>query len=141
MTGQRFVFLDPDGASEDWLHVVVQAATGVTYQQQYGGTACLHGQVEGYLVPVFAPDALEGLCELFEGHFQGAGTWHHPWTDEELARLRELVADVTFWACDGRNEKPGPLRLDEDRLAEADEAWLPVTTPDGPGVLLWCNSD
>lgn len=76
-----------------------------------------------------------------EGHFQGAGTWHHPWTDEELARLRELVADVTFWACDGRNEKPGSLRLDEDRLAEADEAWLPVTTPDGPGVLLWCNSD
>ncbi|MGO4755221.1 DUF6210 family protein, partial [Streptomyces sp. 2MCAF27] len=39
------------------------------------------------------------------------------------------------------NEEPRSLRLDEGRLAEADEAWIPVTTPDGPGELLWCNSD
>jgi hypothetical protein len=31
--------------------------------------------------------------------------------------------------------------LDESRLAEADEAWVPVFTPDGPGVLTWENSD
>ncbi|WP_328753160.1 DUF6210 family protein [Streptomyces sp. NBC_00285] len=34
-----------------------------------------------------------------------------------------------------------PLLLDESRLAEADEAWVPVLTPDGPGVLTWENSD
>ncbi|MGY0059060.1 DUF6210 family protein [Streptomyces sp. LZ34] len=141
MAGQRFVFLDPDGAPEDWIYVVVEAATGVYYQQQYGGTACRQGAVEGYLVPVFAPDALDGLCEMFEGHFRGAGTWNHPWTPDELARLREVVEGVTFWVCDGTNEVPHPLRLDEDRLGEADEAWIPVATPDGQGVLLWCNSD
>ncbi|WUO43891.1 DUF6210 family protein [Streptomyces sp. NBC_00285] len=33
------------------------------------------------------------------------------------------------------------MLLDESRLAEADEAWVPVLTPDGPGVLTWENSD
>ncbi|MDX8149202.1 DUF6210 family protein [Lentzea sp. BCCO 10_0061] len=33
------------------------------------------------------------------------------------------------------------LRLDESRIREADEAWIPVITPDGPGLLVWCNSD
>ncbi|MFJ9863314.1 DUF6210 family protein [Streptomyces sp. NPDC101165] len=33
--------------------------------------------------------------------------------------------------------------LDEEltRLAEVDEAWVPVVTPDGPGVLVRENSD
>ncbi|BBC29284.1 hypothetical protein SGFS_005780 [Streptomyces graminofaciens] len=26
-------------------------------------------------------------------------------------------------------------------LSEVDEAWVPVVTPDGPGVLVWENSD
>jgi hypothetical protein len=33
------------------------------------------------------------------------------------------------------------LKLDESRIAEADEAWVPVLTPDGSGVLMWFNSD
>ncbi|MGW9028169.1 DUF6210 family protein [Streptomyces sp. NPDC055722] len=36
---------------------------------------------------------------------------------------------------------PTALVLDESRLAEIDEAWVPVVTPDGPGVLVWENSD
>ncbi|MGW2742114.1 DUF6210 family protein [Streptomyces sp. NPDC001450] len=36
---------------------------------------------------------------------------------------------------------PRPLALDETRLAEVDEAWVPVVTPDGPGVLVRENSD
>ncbi|MEV5707323.1 DUF6210 family protein [Actinoallomurus sp. NPDC052274] len=30
---------------------------------------------------------------------------------------------------------------DDVRISEADEAWVPVRTPDGPGILVWCNSD
>ncbi|MFD9903267.1 DUF6210 family protein [Streptomyces sp. NPDC059063] len=31
--------------------------------------------------------------------------------------------------------------MDETRVGEADEAWVPVVTPDGPGVPVWFNSD
>ncbi|GAA4618880.1 hypothetical protein GCM10023195_85140 [Actinoallomurus liliacearum] len=141
MNARRFVFLDPDGMDDGWLYVVVEAPTGVFYQQQYGGTACRQGQLEGYLVPVFGPDALDALGELFVRHFRGAGTWNHRWSGDEVATLRPIVAGITFWACDGVNDHPHDLRLDDARIAEADEAWIPVRTPDGPGVLMWSNSD
>jgi hypothetical protein len=137
------VFLDPDGMAggTGWLYVVMRGETGVFYQQQYGGTACRQGQVEGYLVPVFGPDSLALLHELFEGHFRGAGTRGHQWRDESLDRLREAVQGVCYWACDGLAETPHELQLDDQRLHDADEAWIPVLTPDGPGVLVWFNSD
>lgn len=142
MSTRRFVYLDPDGgAGDEWLCVVVEAKTGVFYQQQCGGTACRRGQVEGYLVPLFGPDGLDALRGLFERHFRGAGTWNHEWSDDERARLRESIAIIGYWACDGSEEELTVLRLDESRIREADEAWIPVITPDGPGLLVWCNSD
>jgi hypothetical protein len=142
MSARRYVFLDPDGSGGDtWLYVVVEAATGVYYQQQYGGTACRQGEVEGFLVPVAADDALAALRRLFEHDFRGAGTRNRTWAKNEWERLRQIVGIIPYWACDGQMEEPHDLRLDDDRADEADEAWVPVLTPDGPGVLLWCNSD
>ncbi|GLZ11545.1 hypothetical protein Acsp04_17800 [Actinomadura sp. NBRC 104425] len=123
--------LDPDGMADGWLYVVVEAPTGVIYQQQYGGTACRQGQVEGYLVPVFGPDALDSLRTLFERHFRGAGAWHRSWSAQERDRFRDGVEGITFWACDGHTEEPHALKLDENRMADTDEAWVPVLTPDG----------
>ncbi|MDX3078363.1 DUF6210 family protein [Streptomyces sp. MI02-7b] len=142
MSSRRFVFLDPDGISAGgWLHVVVEAKTGVVYQQQYGGTACRQGQVEGFLVPLFGPDELDALRQLFEKDFRGAGTWNYAWPDDKLDKLREIIEAIRYWASDGATEEPHALRLDESRIREADEAWVRVITPDGPGVLLWFNSD
>ncbi|MQY06583.1 DUF6210 family protein [Actinomadura macrotermitis] len=142
MGTRRFVFLDPDGTSGGgWLYVVVEAETGVFYQHQYGGTACRQGEVEGFLVPLVGPDELDALRELFERHFRGAGTRDHTWQDAERDRLREIVGAVRYWTSDGTTDEPHVLRLDESRMREADEAWVPVSTPDGPGVLLWHNSD
>ncbi|SCF23336.1 DUF6210 family protein [Micromonospora chokoriensis] len=141
MSSRRFVFLDPDGMAGGWLYVVVEAQTGVFYQQQYGGTACRQGQVEGFLVPMAGADAVTALRQLFEKDFRGAGTWNYPWPNEERNRLRQIIGGISYWACDGRREEPHALRLDESRIREADEAWIPVLTPDGPGVLVWFNSD
>jgi hypothetical protein len=141
MSRRRFVFLDPAEMIGGWLYVVVNAQTGVFYQQQYGGTACRQGQLEGFLVPVAAADALDALRQLFEKHFGGAGTWDYPWPNEERNKLRQILGGITYWACDGNDEEPHALRLDESQLREIDEAWIPVITPDGPGVLVWCNSD
>ncbi|CAL9407361.1 hypothetical protein SUDANB121_01596 [Nocardiopsis dassonvillei] len=142
MTAPRFVLLDPDGLlGQDWLYVVVRAPTGVHYQQQYGGTACRQGSAEGFLVPVHGPDALGLLRGLFERDLRGAGTWGRPLRRAHRDRVDAALAEVVYWACDGTDERPHPLALDEDSLGELDEAWIPVRTPDGPGVLVWCNSD
>ncbi|WP_460358611.1 DUF6210 family protein [Actinoallomurus acanthiterrae] len=39
------------------------------------------------------------------------------------------------------SSSPRKLELDEERLHELDEAWTPVVTADGPGILVWQNSD
>ncbi|MFY1654013.1 DUF6210 family protein [Solwaraspora sp. WMMB762] len=141
MSGGRFVFLDPDGTAGMWIHLVVEARTGVVYQQQYGGTACRQGQVEGFLVPMADEDALDALRELFEKDFRGAGTRNRAWSEPERSRLRRIIGGITYWACDRHSQEPHALQLDESRMHEADEAWIPVTTPDGPGMLVWYNSD
>ena len=33
------------------------------------------------------------------------------------------------------------LFLDEDRVDQIVEAWIPVLTPYGPGILMWENCD
>jgi hypothetical protein len=51
------------------------------------------------------------------------------------------VEGIRYWTGDELNETPSPLRLDKQSLRDADEAWAPVLTPDGPGTLVWFNSD
>ncbi|WP_285631085.1 DUF6210 family protein [Lentzea sp. NBRC 102530] len=143
MSRKRLVVLDPDGTAGDaWTYVVVEAPTGVVYENQYGGTACRHGHVEGFLVPVNGLGALDVLRPLFEKDLRGAGARGHEWTDAELTKLRDAVGRLIYWACAlSEDEVPTTPLLDESRLREADEAWLPVITADGPGILVWCNSD
>jgi hypothetical protein len=149
MPGKRYVFLD---LGQQDLQVVIPAATGVVYQHQYGGTACMHGQVEGYLVPVHAApmggggEALAALREIFERELEGAGWGGGALPGDLMARLRGAVQMIPFcasgWMADdllSREQKP--LLLDEGRLGELDEAWVPVIAADGPGVLVWNNSD
>ncbi|MEU6719522.1 DUF6210 family protein [Nonomuraea sp. NPDC046802] len=153
MSDRRHVFLDADGTIEEdgWFGVIVRAGTGVVYHQQYGGTACLQGKVEGYYIPVGAWDpvtsrnALRELRHIFERELGGTGLPGGPRKEPELLeRLRSSVGTVVFWAS-GRSAdaitESSYLRIDNDRIEELDEAWIPVRTADGPGVLVWCNSD
>ncbi|MET9226436.1 DUF6210 family protein [Lentzea sp. NPDC003310] len=149
MTSKRYVSLNLDDTSGDWLYVVIEAETGVHYLLQYGGTACRQGDVQGYLVPLEEVSAeLQALCTLFEVDYGGAGKWNHGWPEEERVKLREIVDTIEYnqvvrygAAPHEYHEEQHPLRLDESRMREADEAWIPVITPDGPGILVWCNSD
>ncbi|MGW6446441.1 DUF6210 family protein [Lentzea sp. NPDC055074] len=140
MSSTRWVDLDMD-TNDDWLYVVVEMKTGVRYRLQYGGTACRQGEVQGYLVPLASPDELSALRDLFENVYGGAGKWGHDWPEADLARLREIVEAVRDRTAGAAGAEHVRLRLDESRMHSADEAWIPVITADGPGVLLWPNSD
>jgi len=146
-----FVYLDPDGTSLDWLAVVVRRETGVVYGTQCAGVATQQRFVEGYLVPLggFKNDVDDGridfasFTEIF--HEDGACKWG--WTGQavprdRMARLTKALGELPFWRCslDGQDSKH-PLRLDRVRIGELAEAWIPVETPDGPGVLLYKNCD
>ncbi len=78
---------------------------------------------------------------MFLTELRGVGLWGGTRRPDEavLRSARDAVALVRYWPNDENG--PVPLALDHKREAEVDEAWLPVTTPHGPGYLLWPNSD
>lgn len=139
----RYVFLDPDGSGsgQGWMFVIVAAPTGVIYQNQGGGYGCVQYQQEGYLIPVLGRDPDDDLKAIFVGELKGHGSRRLDWPADLLDRLRAAVAFCIYGSANRGNVFPAPLALDETRLSEADEAWVPVVTPDGPGVLVWENSD
>ena len=148
----RHVFLDPDGTWSEWLAVVIEHPTGIAYSQQCGGTANDHRLVEGYLVPLGGPqcDAEAGSIEvpqLRDVFHRGTGCVYK-WVGFDLPsdrreRLAALVATVPYWQCrlDGGPDARLPLALDHSRIDEICEAWVPVVTPDGPGILVYANCD
>lgn len=140
---KRYVFLDPDGTGTDqgWMFVVVAAPTGVVYQNQGGGYGCIPYEQEGYLIPVFGRGLDDELKQIFVRELKGWGSRGLDWPEELLARFRRAVAVHVYGSANRDDTWPSPLVLDESRLAEADEAWVPVLTPDGPGFLAWENSD
>ena len=144
----RRVFLDPDGTADPYLGVIVAASTGVVYVQQCGGHTTLDRELEGYYVPLgrLRFDAEQGyldLGDLRQAFHDGRGCLgHHPPGGPRLELLRATLGAVVYWRTSGDGtDSREPLLLDEARLGEALEAWVPVLTPDGPGMLTWSNCD
>lgn len=92
----------------------------------------------------------EGLIELdpFRDIFHRQENCQWNWTGaalppDRLEALRSLIKAIPYWRCEvaGPAASKFPLRIDEARIDEIAEAWIPVETPDGPGVLLYKNCD
>ena len=142
--GKRLVYLDPDGSGTDqgWVFVIIAAPTGVVYQHQGGGLLCRQYQQEGYLIPFFGRDLDQDLKEIFIGRLRTFGSQGLDWPPELIERLRSAVADFAVYGSANHDDLyPTSLVLDQARIAETDEAWVRVITPDGSGVLVWENSD
>jgi hypothetical protein len=123
-----------------WIAVIVEASTGVTYENQTGGTRCLPRWVEGYYIPVFVEEGLQALRHAFEVGLGGSGT-HRGLPADVLAEVRSAVSLLVMMSSIRPGQPEMRMELDESRFDEIDEAWVPVTTPDGPGILTWENSD
>jgi hypothetical protein len=132
---------------DDWLLLIVKAATGVTYQHQYGGYLCHQARIEGFLVPVCQPQVLGRLRQVFSDRLGGyAMSGTKDWTEHKIENLiSEIEKIVGATGYPAASEEPPaelpPVALDRGRLEELDEAWIPVRTPDGAGYLAWTNSD
>ncbi|MER5644869.1 DUF6210 family protein [Streptosporangium sp. NPDC002524] len=153
MPKKRYIYMDTSdlGGPEDQLQLVIEAPTGVVYRNQYGGYSCLPGHAEGFLMPILpGPDVLPELRDIFENELGGHGTnvRGFSWPPGSLNRVRRAVEDIGMQGLTYDRDDhswPGPfdcaLRVDESRMAVLDEAWIPVITADGPGILTWSNSD
>ena len=143
-----YVFLDPGGTQQFGLFVVVQRPTGVTYGHQCAGHATEVRSVEGFLVPLGGPDAAGSLIEFFARTCKGnpplpdGPWWDTYWTEAAVAELRELVGQIPCWVtAENGDDVRLVLELDESRLREVTEGWLPVNTPIGKAILLFENCD
>jgi hypothetical protein len=117
--------------------VLVPSETGLVYEHRYGGSQRRHAEMEGFLVPARAePAARAVLDQLFLVDLGGNGV-----RDEGRPEILRTVGDAIeqIWYR-GTGDRMAPLRIDEERARETDEAWVPVVAPDGPGYLVWSNS-
>lgn len=154
-TSKLHVDLDEvDSLEFDWLYVVLERPTGVVYHIQCGGLSCRQDAAEGILVPVHAPDSYALLQDLFVRDLCSAPIPASGLGEKELERLRTAVEAIRIpmdsrWPelsepTDSRDidwPQTYPIQVDETRLSEGYEAFLPVATPFGRGVLVWSNSD
>ena len=145
------VFLDADGTLEPWLVAVIRQATGVVYATQCAGVSVEQRFVEGYLVLLGgrkydAADENIDLSSLTDVFHQGdACVWSWRGNDlppERLQKLKLIVQQILYWRTGAEGgDNPYQLCVDQDRIGEIAEAWIPIETPDGPGVLLYKNCD
>jgi hypothetical protein len=137
-----YVFLNPDGTQETGLYVIVEHETGVKYATQCGGVSTEVRALEGFLIPVGGPKAAKKIFYWFWKRFRG-GCSHGKvkWKEEWIVELAKLVAEVPCWLTRANDDVRFALELDENRIDECVEAWIPVRTPYGPGVLTLQNSD
>ncbi|MBM7788652.1 DUF6210 family protein [Tenggerimyces flavus] len=136
---------DPLGDIAELGFVIVHAKTGVGWFNQYGGYKCKHGRVEGFLLPTHLSDARPLLDQLFLRDLAMSGSPVEGLTPPQQGALATAVekicvgkptTDLGDWPLDY-----DWLRLDPARIAEADEAWVPVLVDGEPGTLVWMNSD
>lgn len=137
----KYVFIDPDGTMPPYLAVIIRHPTGVTYRQQCAGTATEDREVEGYLIPLSGGPGEAGAttCQALTDVFHaGRGCMRGAPTEADWPRLEGIVQTIPFWSEDDQLTR---LRLDLARMSEACEAWVPVITAEGDGILIWPNCD
>lgn len=126
------------------LALIVPASTGIVYQNQTGGYACLPSSQEGYLVPL-AGDAA-GKCESLLAHFTGP-KWGG-WCSERIDAQTADYIDCILAEMPGRDQ----LIVDRTKLDASWEAWVHVklvapllalveNCNAREAILTWPNSD
>lgn len=120
----------------------METSQGVRYEHQVAGHACERRVVRGFAIPLRPASAADPLVDFFARSFRGdpppAG-WP-AWTQDQRDAYVDLVSNIAVWD-ERKADKWVPLAVDYARGGQVTEAWIPVITPYGSGVLLFRNSD
>lgn len=142
----QFVYIDSDGTFGDWIAVIIEDKTGVIYGTQCHGVICEQRYVEGFLIPcgglLFNAD--DGLITsaMLTLLFHSGGCMYNKSFQSEIAEIGDIVKQIPIWHYSNLNDCTREhLEIDSDRAYEICEAWIPVKTKFGRGVLLWNNCD
>ena len=140
---KQTIFLDPAGMDDLGLNLIIEAPTRIVYTHQTAGPICLEQSVEGYLIPLGARHMEAEICRFFQQSFsRDAYPKAIDWTPALIAELDQLVSKVNYWYTPDTGEDiEGFLKLDEDRIDQCVEAWIPVCSAYGAGYLATTNSD
>lgn len=110
-------------AGDKWnAALIVPVKTGVIWSLQTGGVACHHPEVEGFVIPCWVGDDFPHLgCW---GEFGGDGS-----DDRGVINAQFKSVDL-------------PVRIDEARWDQAEEAWWPVivTERERLSEIYWSKS-
>ena len=137
------ILLNPDGSFSLGLLLIVETHSGIVYEQQCGGYATVTKTAEGFLIPVGGATEAQVIYDWFWRSFKGH-CYHggHSWSDDLVNELRGLVATVPCWlGTETNTDELRFLELDMTRISHCIEAWIPVLSPYGPGILTLDNSD
>ena len=136
--GLRFTLPTAGDPPEQTMLVLVPHETGLVYEHRYGGSSGRQVEIEGFLVPAWAhPDATKAFDQLFLVDLGGNGV-----RDDDRSEAVRAIGEAIKWIWyRGTGDRIAPLQIDEERIEEIDESWVPVLTPDGPGYLTWVSSN
>jgi hypothetical protein len=124
----NFTTMDLDCMDE--LHLgllLIEASTGIEYENQVGGHACHQAKIEGYAIPVCAP------FSKLRAYFTGPE--HNGWCNNGID-----AADADFVGQFLAAVNTITI-VDRSRLDQAKEAWIPIIHGAEKGFLTWSNSD
>lgn len=137
-----YIPINADGMLGDYLLLIVLAPTHIYYTHQCGGYSCDQKRAEGFLVPVGVANDLERLNHWFELTFGGFCMDASVWDAKKTESLARIIAKIQCWHSDEEgNDQVHYLKLDRSRMSECIEAWIPVLSPYGAGILVLANSD
>jgi hypothetical protein len=142
---KKYVEINPNDVEENYLYVIIQSETGVVYRHQCEGLATSQNEVEGFLIPLDGKWYSKPLLDFFskyEGWPPGLKKGSK-WEESDLDELSKIISKIPIWHnhIDCNNDERVFLVLDLQRKEELTEAWVPVITPYGKGILVFENCD
>lgn len=142
MPNKPYIFLADDSARLGLL-LIVEYPTGVEYGNQCAGYTNQEMRAEGFLIPLGDHNKERELYNFFWTEFRGnCYVPYNEWTAERTGKLSDIIREIACWYTEfGKVGKLQSLKLDERRMDECVEAWIPVISPYGKGILTLMNSD
>lgn len=128
----------------DGAAIIVPEKSGVKYTNQVGGTACLHKELEGVLIPINNDCLPENHEELLESYlFRFFDNLDHIFEKDDIENFNKLLWNFP---------ETTSIRVDPTMVSESHEAWIHVIVKENnfsdfsgfgefKGVLTWANSD